>query len=719
MKELTAAYNPKITEERIYRFWEESGFFNPDKLPRKAKSKNYAIHLPPPNVTGSLHMGHALNATLSDVLIRYHRMNGYKTAWFPGTDHAGIATQNVVEKQLKKEGVSRWDLGREKFIEKVWEWKNKYGNIIIDQLKKLGTSCDWSRLRFTMDSNYAEEVKRVFIHYYDQGWIYRALRTVNWCIRCGTSLSDLEIEHKDEEAKLYYIQYGPFVLATVRPETKFGDTALAVNPKDKRYEKYVGKELEIETLDVSGLLEEPRRIKSKIIVVADDVVDPDFGTGVIKVTPAHDITDYEISQRHKLPMIQVIDERGRMNENAGKYAGMKIAEAREKIVADLKDSGLLVKTEPYKHNIAVCYRCGTPLEPLPSKQWFLKMENLAKKTLTAVKSGKIKIMPENFEKILFSWLENIKDWCISRQIWWGHRLPVWFHEPKCVSKPGKETEIEKCIEMKVAFEEPKCEYCDAKYKQSEDVLDTWFSSAIWPFAGLSKEDLKDFYPSNVLITARDIINLWVARMIFSGLEFIKEIPFPEVLIHATILTKEGKRMSKSLGTGIDPLGLIEKFGSDAVRFGIIWQAMGTQDIHWDEAAVMAGKKFANKIWNIGRFVLGSDPIFETIDKSKLIGEDNDILEKLAKVKKIVEGGIRNYEFGSALRALYDFIWHDFADQYIEYSKKRKDENSRKVLAAVLVSSLKLLHPFMPFITEEIYGYLPLSDKNLLIIESWD
>ncbi|MEK7590370.1 MAG: class I tRNA ligase family protein, partial [Patescibacteria group bacterium] len=444
-----------------------------------------------------------------------------------------------------------------------------------------------------------------FIHYYEKGLIYRAQRTINWCPRCGTSLSDLEIEYKEEDAKLYYIQYGPFVLATVRPETKFGDTALAVHPDDKRYKKYIGKEIEIETLDVSGSLDVPAKTKSKIIVVADQAVDPKFGTGVIKVTPAHDITDYEISQRHNLPLKQVIDERGRMNENSGKYAGMKVIEAREKIVADLNAEALLLKEEPYRHNIAVCYRCNTPIEPLPSLQWFVKMKNLAEKALNAVKSRKIKIIPENFEKGYFGWLENIRDWTISRQIWWGHQLPVFFCQKKLEEIKNQKLEAKNNEEgFVVATAKPKqCPFCkECEMEQSPDVLDTWFSSALWPFAGLSETDLKKFYPSNILITARDIINLWVGRMIFSGLEFIGSEPFPEALIHGTILTKEGKRMSKSLGTGIDPLVLIEKYGADATRFGIIWQSMGNQDIRWDETAVMAGKKFANKIWNISRFV---------------------------------------------------------------------------------------------------------------------
>jgi len=619
-EELVKAYDPKETEDKIYRLWEESGYFNPDNLVKnpKIKSKAYAIHLPPPNVTGSLHMGHALNATITDILIRYHRMKGDKTVWFPGTDHAGIATQNVVEKQLKKEGINRWDLGREKFIEKVWEWKNKYGNIIIEQLKKLGASCDWSRLRFTMDSEYAEAVKKAFIYYYNQGLIYRGKRIVSWCIACQTSLSDLEVEYKEESGKLWFIKYpiqskiatpskgardddkdgqSYIIVATTRPETMLGDVAVAVNPNDERYKKVVGKNVVLPLQN------------REIPVIADEKIDMAFGTGAVKVTPAHDILDAEIGERHQLAPIDVINERGRMTEAAGeKFQGLKVSEAREKVVKELEEAGLLEKTEDYKHNVAICYRSGTVLEPLRSNQWFLRMTDhpqnqksrqgrgspeaakiknqkfgmsLRDTALNSIKLGGVKIIPENFGKTAMIWLENVRDWCISRQIWWGHQLPVWFHEPKCIPKKGHEGDVVKCKEMVVSIEKPKCEFCDAEFKQSEDVLDTWFSSALWPFAGLREADLKNFYPSNVLITARDIINLWVGRMIFSGLEFQKTAPFPEVLIHATILTKEGRRMSKSLGTGIDPLGLIEKYGADATRFGIIWQTMGTQDIHWD------------------------------------------------------------------------------------------------------------------------------------------
>src|SRR3989344_3077282 len=707
MDDFSKPYDPKATEDRIYEFWEKNGFFNPDSDPKRysLNAKRYSIHLPPPNVTGSLHMGHALNATLSDILIRYHRMNGYKTVWFPGTDHAGIATQNVVEKQLKKDGISRWDLGREKFIEKVWEWKQKYGDIIIEQLKKLGASCDWSRLRFTMDPAYAEAVKKAFIHYYNKGFIYRGKRVVNWCPHCQTSLSDLEIDYKEEKTKLYYVKYpivaptqgrsdkGYIIVATTRPETMLGDAAVAVNPKDERYKNLVGQKI---------LLPLQSR---EIPIVADDAIDMTFGTGAVKVTPAHDILDSEIGGRHKLPLYEIIDERGRMTAAAGAdFAGLKVKEAREKVVQKLTESGLIEKIDDYQHNLATCYRCGTTLEPLLSNQWFLKMEKLAEQTLKALKSGKTKIFPENFEKTAIAWLEKIKDWCISRQIWWGHRLPVYFCKKK----------IEEFI---VAENRPeKCSICgDCEMEQSQDVLDTWFSSALWPFASLSENDLKEFYPSNVLITARDIINLWVSRMIFSGSEFKGEVPFPEVLIHATILTKEGQRMSKSKGTGIDPLDLIEKYGADATRFGIVWQAMGTQDVHWDEAAVMAGKKFANKLWNISRFVSGKTGASNIEHRASSVVEDQEILGKLDSTKKSVEQGIKNYEFGQALHTLYDFIWHEFADKYIEASKKREDEEIKQALGYVLAEIIKMLHPFMPFITEEIWQKLPIENKKSVII----
>ncbi len=686
-KELPSAYEPKQVEEKIYQMWEKSGYFNPDNLPGKRK-ETFTIVVPPPNVTGSLHMGHALNATIQDILIRQKRMQGYKTLWLPGTDHAGIATQNAVEKDLKKQGLSRHKLGREKFLEKVWEWKEKYGNIILNQFKKLGCSLDWSRTRFTMDEGYQKAVNAAFQHYYKKGWVYQAERVVNWCPRCATSLSDLELEYEEKNDPLYFIKYGPIELATVRLETKFGDTAIAVNPKDKRYQKYVGKEIEIDTL--IG----PAKIK----VIADEAVDMEFGTGAIKVTPAHDLTDFEIWQRHKKEIPgpkQVIDKSGRLNELAGPYQGMGVLEAREKLAKDMAEKGLLdpKKTDySYKHNVTTCYRCGTIVEPMLSLQWFVKMDELAKLAIQAVKKGEVKFHPDNWEKIYLNWLENVRDWNISRQIWWGHKIPL---------------------------------------ESETDVLDTWFSSALWPFATLGwsasakatagkPSDLKTFYPTQVLVTDRGIINLWVARMIFSGLEFMKEKPFSDVIIHATILTKEGRRMSKSLGTGIDPMGLIEKYGADATRFGLIWQTMGNQDIHWDETAVMAGKKFANKIWNIARFVFRQigDATPAAFDSQPKENDDREILKKLAETKKSVDKYLGQYEFGQALHSLYEFVWHDFADKYIELSKKRTDEEAQKVLYTILLDTLKMLHPFMPHLTEEIYQNLPEKNKDFLMVEEW-
>lgn len=712
MKPITQAYDPKETEQKIYEEWEKSGYFNPDKLPGK-RNENHIVYMPLPNVTGTLHMGHALDNTLQDIVIRYHRMKGYKTLWLPGTDHAGIATQYVVEKELKKQGVSRFELGRQKFVEKVWEWKQKYGNTIIEQLKKLGCSADWSRIRFTMDESYAKDVLNTFIHYHKQGLIYRGERVVNWCPRCETSLSELELEYKEEKTNLYYIKYGPFTLATTRPETKFGDTGLAVNPRDERYKKYVGKEIEIESLSTDGSLEAPSKKKNMIKVVADDAVDVEFGTGIVKVTPAHDIVDFEIGSRHNLPLIRIIDEKGKMTDLAGKYSGMKTSDARAKIVEDLNAVGLMEKIEPYTHNIAVCYRCGHVIEPIPSMQWFLKMEGLAKNALKAVKSGDVKIIPNNFEKKYFDWLENIRDWTISRQIWWGHQLPVWF------CKNNKE-------KFFVGVEKPKkCEFCgNCEMERSSDVLDTWFSSALWPFAGISKSDLKKYYPGNTLITARDILNLWVARMIFSGIEFMDKVPFTNVFIHGTILAKDGRRMSKSLGTGVDPIHFIDTFGSDATRFGIVWQATG-QDIKWDETAIMAGKKFANKIWNAAKFVMAQTENQDECEKNikPKTEADKEILDALTKTKKSVAEDIEKFEFSRALHNIYDFFWHDFCDKYIETSKSQmKDVDTTKttqqILRFVLVESLKILHPFIPFITEELYQRLCVKKDLLLIIEEW-
>jgi len=704
---LPKVYEPKKVEDKIYQLWQKSGFFNPDKLPRRHK-KPYCIVIPPPNVTGELHLGHALNATIQDILIRQKRMQGYKALWLPGTDHAGIAAQNVVEKELlKKEGKTRFDLGREKFIERMWQWMEKYGDIILNQFKKIGCSLDWSRTRFTLDKEYEKAVKEAFLHYYQKGWIYRGKRVINWCPRCQTSLSDLEIEYKEEKGKLWYIKYplatnyklqtiNYITVATTRPETMLGDTAVAVNPKDERYKNLVGKKAILPL------------VNREIPIIADSLVDAKFGTGAVKITPAHDLTDYEISLRHNLPMIQVINEQAKI---AGKkvhvpifYQGLKTLEARKKIVEGLKKLGLLEKIKDYSLSLPKCYRCNTTLEILPSEQWFLKMAKLAKMAEKPVKKGLIKFQPKSFEKGYFDWLKNIKDWCISRQIWWGHKIPL---------------------------------------EDQTDVLDTWFSSALWPFATLDwpkkTKDLKRFYPTDVLSTDRGIINLWTARMVFSGMEFMKKIPFKTVLIHATVLTREGKRMSKSLGTGINPINLIEKYGADATRFGIAYQIMGGQDIRFVEDNIVMGRKFCNKIWNASRFVLlqsgnskseilSSKQIQNSKFKiQKLSGADKKILKALDKTIKSVNKDLEGFQFGKAAHKLYDFFWHDFCDVYIEKAKKQLSYEfdvgvnikTREILVWVLLNSLKLLHPFIPFVTEEIYQKLPIKDKKkCLMIEEW-
>jgi len=696
-------YGPQEIEAKIYQLWEKSGYFNPDNLPSskiencKLKIENFCVVVPPPNITGSLHMGHALNATIQDILIRKKRMEGYKTLWLPGTDHAGIATQNAVEKDLKKQGISRDDLGREKFLEKIWEWKEKYGHIILDQFKKLGLSMDWSRTRFTMDTDYQAAVKQAFLQYHKKGWIYQAERVINWCVRCATSLSDLEVEYKDAKSKLWFIKYSPDItIATTRPETMLGDTAIAVHPNDKRYKNLIGKKI---ILPIQN---------REIPIIADKRVDPRFGTGAVKVTPAHSFTDSEIGQEHNLEIIKVIGKNGKMTGQAGKdFAGLTILQAREKVISELEKNGLIEKIEDYNNYIGHCYRCEAIIEPMPSLQWFLKMDELSKMAIKAVKSGKVKFHPKRWENVYLDWLKNVKDWCISRQIWWGHKIPI---------------------------------------EGESDVLDTWFSSALWPFATLGwpkscnmkhetcipkkGSDLEKFYPTQVLSTARDIINLWVGRMIFSGLEFMKKEPFKDVIIHATILTKDGKRMSKSLGTGIDPMTLIEKYGADATRFGLIWQAMGGQDIHWSEEHVVAGRKFCNKIWNASRFILMNKPPLIDADLTRgltriknLTAADKKIIVKLQKTQKEINSQIEKYAFGQALHELYDFFWHDFCDKYIEMSKaqianSKSQKNTQEILLYVLTNSLKLLHPFMPFITEEIWRQLPTKNKKLLIIENW-
>lgn len=697
-QEFNSAYEPKKTEEKIYKLWMESGYFNPDNLPKRRtlNTKHFSVMMAPPNITGSLHLGHALENISTDILIRYKRMKGFKTLWLPGIDHAGIAAQNVVEKELRKEGLRRQDLGREKFEQRVKEWKEKYGTVILEQFKKLGVSPDWSRARYTMDPDYSKAVLEAFKHYHKKGWIYRGERVINWCVRCGTSISDLEVNYLPETTKLYFIKYGPLTLATTRPETKIGDTALAVHPSDLRYKKYVGAYLEIESIDNNLPLNQEAKVKKiKIRVVSDHAVDPKFGTGIVKVTPAHDITDFEIAERHNLPSVTIIDARGRMNENAGlRYLGMKTGEAREQIVKDLKAIGLIEKVEDYEHNIARCGRCDSTVEPLPSKQWFLKMKELAKIALDAVKKKETIIYPKKWEKNLIDRLKNEKDWNISRQLWWGHKIPI---------------------------------------KGETDVLDTWFSSALWPFAALGWPDktkgLKTYYPTDYITSARDILNIWIAKMIFSGSEFTGKSPFKIVQIHATILTKEGKRMSKSLGTGVDPLLLIDKYGADALRFGLTYQNLGGQDIRFNEDPVLTGKKFCNKIWNATRFVLMNKPwpintdlVRRLTQKNKnLTAADKKIINGLKEIKLEICNLIEKYEFGKALHNLYDFFWHEYADVYIETAKNQMaDEklkiSTKNILLKIHLDLLKLLHPFLPFITEEIWS--AFNKKNLLLIEDW-
>ena len=669
-------YNPKETEDKIYKFWLQTGFFNPDKLPGKRK-KTFTVAIPPPNITGELHMGHALNALTQDVFIRQKRMQGFKTLWLPGTDHAGIATQNVVEKNLKKEGKTRFDLGKEKFLEKVWQWKEKYGNIILDQFKKMGVSCDWSRIRFTLDKDYAEAVEKVFLHYRKKGWIYKGKRVVNWCPRCSTGLSDLELEYQEEKGSLWYIKYplaesNQYIkVATTRPETMLGDSAVAVNPADKRYKKLIGKEVVLPL------------INRKIPVIADKEIDQSFGTGAVKVTPAHDLADYKIGLRHNLQIIQIIDEKARII-NVGKYQGLKVLQAREEIVKDLEELKLVEKTESHDHQVPRCYRCKAIIELIPSEQWFLKMNQLSKTAIKAVKSGEVRFYPKRWEKVYFDWLKKAEDWCISRQLWWGHKIPI---------------------------------------KGTDDVLDTWFSAALWPFATLGwpkkTKDLEKFYPTDILSTARDIINMWVARMIFSGMEFTGKAPFHAVLIHPTVLTKEGKRMSKSLGTGIDPMDLIEKYGADATRFGIAYQLMGGQDIKFAEDNIIMGRKFCNKIWNASRFAIMQTAGGSYKIPRKMQKENSKIIKQLAKTVKSVNKDLEIYQLGRAAHTLYDFFWHDFCDQYIEEFKNRKSKTKNQELLYILLTSLKLLHPFIPFVTEEIYQTLPLKDKKKsLMVEDW-
>jgi valyl-tRNA synthetase len=705
---LEKVYDPKSVDERRYNEWIENNLFKASPEDDKAP---YSIVIPPPNVTGVLHMGHALNSTLQDILVRYKRMKGFSVLWLPGTDHAGIATQNVVEKQLALEDKTRHHYSREEFVERVWQWKKKYGGQIINQLKKLGASCDWSRERFTMDEGLSDAVKEVFIRLYNEGLIYKGDYIINWCPRCHTALSDLEVEFETKNGKLYYMNYPVegedrvIPVATTRPETMLGDTAVAVNPDDKRYKGLIGKTVILPVMN--------RKIK----VIGDHYVESEFGTGAVKVTPAHDINDFEMGLRHELEMIKIMNEDGSMNKNAGKYDGLDRYECRKKLVSDLKEEGVLFKVEDYVHNVGHCYRCKTVIEPTLSKQWFIKTKPLAREAIAAVKDGRTKITPKSWEKTYFNWMENIRDWCISRQIWWGHRIPAYY----C-------SECDHEMVQKSAPE--KCDKCGTdKIQQDSDVLDTWFSSSLWPFSTLGwpkeTEDLKKFYPTSVLVTGFDILFFWVARMMMMGLKFMGEIPFDDVYIHALIRDADGQKMSKSKGNVIDPLVMVDKFGTDAFRFTLAAFAAQGRDIRLSEDRIEGYRNFINKIWNASRFALMNledfDPDLINRDSLNLNVEDKWIISRVNDTAKKINEEIEAYRFNEAAGALYQFTWHELCDWYIEFIKSRlynkEGEESRRtaqyVLHYVLNKVLKLLHPIIPFVTEEIFQSLPGNDGFIM------
>ena len=705
-KELKKVYEPQEVEDRLYAHWEELGCFKADN---KSKKEPFTVVIPPPNVTGQLHMGHAMDETIQDILIRYKKLRGYETLWLPGTDHAGIATQIKVEEMLRKEGLTRYDLGREAFLERVWAWKEKYGSTIINQLKKLGSACDWSRERFTMDEGCSAAVRKVFVDLYEKGLIYQGNRIINWCPNCKTALSDVEVEYTEKEGRLWHIEYKVkdsdevVVCATTRPETMLGDTGIAVNPNDKRYTHLVGKTA---ILPLVG---------REIPIFADDYVEMEFGTGCVKVTPSHDPDDFEMGQRHGLDFSLVIDENGRMTEGCGKYAGMDRYEARRAIVEDLEAQGLLRKVEELPHNVGVCYRCGTDVEPMTSTQWFVKMKPLAQPAIEAVRKGDIRFVPSRFENTYFNWMENVRDWCISRQLWWGHRIPAFY--------------CDTCGKMFVSREDlTVCPDCGAPVRQDEDVLDTWFSSALWPFSTLGwpdeTEDLKYFYPTSMLVTGYDIIFFWVARMIFSGIEQMGDSPFDTVLIHGLVRDAQGRKMSKSLGNGVDPLEVIDKYGADALRFSLAMGVSPGNDTRYSDEKVESARNFANKVWNASRFVLMNTQTREAIDPALLQLPDQWILSRLNKAVAEVSAHMEDGDFGMAANKIYDFAWSEFCDWYIELSKGRlmgeddeQKRNVRGVLLYVLEGLLKLLHPFMPFLTEEVYQHLPEHD-GMLILARW-
>ena len=707
MKELPKVYDPGTVEKRIYEMWQSHGCFkgviDPDKKP-------FSIVMPPPNVTGQLHMGHALDSTLQDILTRYKRMQGYAALWLPGTDHAGIATQIKVEEELRvKEGLTRYDLGREKFLDRVWEWKNKYGNRIVEQQKVLGASCDWDRSAFTMDETRVKSVRETFCELYEKGLIYKGSRIINWCPKCRTALSDAEVEYKDMPGSFWHIRYPiedsdeEFIIATTRPETMLGDSGVAVHPDDERYKHLVGKNA---ILPLVG---------RKLPIVADEYVELGFGTGAVKMTPCHDPNDYEVGLRHNLEQILCIDEDAKII-NGGKYNGMDRYEARKAIVADLEEQGYLVKVEPYNHNVGCCYRCGTVVEPLTSPQWFVKMKPLAEAAIEVVKDGRIKFVPERFTKTYMNWMENVHDWCISRQLWWGHRIPAWY--------------CDDCGKITVSRTDPcECEHCHSKnIHQEEDVLDTWFSSALWPFSTMGWPDktpeLDYWYPTSVMVTGYDIIFFWVARMIFSGMEQMKKEPFHTVFIHGLVRDSQGRKMSKSLGNGIDPLEMAEKYGADALRFNLITGNSPGNDMRFYVEKCEAMRNFCNKIWNASRFVMMNLTVEDNHLPEALETEDKWILSKLNRVVKEVCDNMDSFELGVAAGKIYDFIWDDYCDWYIELTKPRLNgddeaakESAQRVLLYVLVEILKLLHPFMPFITEEIWQALP-HEGDALMMQSY-
>lgn len=705
-RELAKTYDPQEVEDRIYDFWLNGGYFHATVDPEK---KPYTIVIPPPNITGQLHMGHAMDETLQDILIRWRRMQGYSALWLPGTDHASIATEAKIVEAMRQEGLTKEDLGREKFLERAWAWKEKYGGRIVEQLKKLGSSCDWERERFTMDEGCNKAVREVFVRLYNKGLIYRGERIINWCPHCKTSISDAEVEFAEKDGNFWHIRYpfkdgsGYLELATTRPETMLGDTAVAVHPDDPRYKDIVGKML---ILPLVG---------REIPVIADTYVEQDFGTGVVKITPAHDPNDFEVGLRHNLEIINVMNDDGSINENGGKFAGMPGLEARKQIVKELEEQGFLVRIEPIKHNVGSCYRCHTVVEPRVSKQWFVKMEPLAKPAIECVRDGRVRFIPERMEKIYFNWMENIKDWCISRQLWWGHRIPAWY--------------CEDCGETIVAMDAPHtCPKCGSgKLHQDEDTLDTWFSSALWPFSTLGwpdqTEDLKYFYPTDTLVTGYDIIFFWVARMIFSGMEHMGEPPFKTVFIHGLIRDAQGRKMSKSLGNGIDPLEVIAQYGADALRFTLVTGNSPGNDLRFSQEKVEASRNFANKIWNASRFILmnidGHDVPNQLPEKLAL--EDKWIVNQFNQVVKEVTDNLEHFEIGIAVQKLYDFLWDELCDWYIEIAKIRlqsSDESAaqaaRQVLVWVMTGTLQLLHPFMPYITEEIWQSLPHEGESIML-----